>query len=239
MKEKEKNLHDEKAVSYEMFDKIASSYDRLNRILSFGIDIYWRKFVARRVVSCSPSSCLDLATGTGDLLFTISQKKKRQMTLIGSDMSRAMLEIAREKAKKKKISASFHLHDAASSPFESQSFDAITMSFGIRNHSNPKSVLKECARLIRKNGFVYILEFSLPKNFIIKPLYLFYLKYILPSIGKVISKNHRAYTYLSETIEDFPSGASFAELSNGSQLEMCNMFPLTFGVATLYVFKKK
>ena len=224
----------EKAGIHRVFDAIAVTYDKINMILSFGIDRLWRK----KVVSAIPKTAkdlLDLATGTGDQLFAVANARNLT-SAIGVDLSCGMLEVARKKQKQNFIQ--FVEGDAQNVPLENGSVDTVTMSFGIRNVPDPEKCLREMHRALRPGGRACILEFSLPKNRLIKALHLFYLRKLLPKIGRLLSKHTTAYTYLNETIETFPYGKAFTDLMHISGFENATATPLTFGVATLYVATK-
>ena len=222
-----KNL---KSTSPLMFDRIAKRYDFINRVLSCGIDIYWRRFLIKEIPS-GEIRLLDIACGTGDQLFSILQKRKNIALAKGIDLSTGMLEVA----KKKGAADSFLVGDAKALPFEEKSFDAATISFGIRNIDEPLVALKEMHRILSPKGRALILEFSLPSSRLIAPLYLFYLRHILPFIGNFLSKDKEAYSYLSKTIESFPYGIDFVNLMKEAGFTQATSKPLSFGIATLYV----
>ena len=219
-----------KELSFEMFDRISTKYDRINRILSGGIDLYWRQQLIKQI-PLWPVKMVDLATGTGDQLFAAA--KKRILTeAVGLDLSKNMLSIASQKADAKNIPASFGVADAQNLPLKSDTFDITSISFGIRNVADPVKCLSEMHRVLHKGGKALILEFSLPK---IKGPYLFYLRHILPKIGKWLSRDEEAYRYLNETIEAFPYGEDFINLMKQAGFKTSRAIPLTFGIATLYV----
>ena len=217
-----------------MFDKISHRYDLLNRLLSFRQDVVWRNKLVSFIPQ-GPISVLDLATGTGDVLLTIAKKQSAVQRLIGLDMANQMLRIGRQKFGRQHIS-SFSLvpGDAQNIPFENNSFDVVTMAFGIRNVPNVSMCLKEIFRTTKNNGRALILEFSLPKNGIVKSFYLFYFRHILPIIGGIVSGDYKAYSYLNKTVEEFPHGDAFSQLLISAGFNKVEAFPQTFGIATIY-----
>ena len=221
---------------YIMFNQISKSYDRVNTILSFGLHKLWRKAVNQYIPSKFPFEILDLATGTGDQAFSIL-KTHKNVKITGVDLAENMLEIAKNKAQKLNLESSVEFkHGSASSlNFESSTFDFVTMSFGIRNIHALSNCFDEIFRVLKPQGAAVFLEFSLPTNKIFKKLYLFYLRYCLPKIGGLISKNIKAYTYLNETIETFPCGKNFCNLLKSHGFQKVGFHPLTFGIVNLYV----
>ena len=223
-----------------MFDRISPKYDRLNHLLSLNIDKTWRKKTAKAVAKSQPETILDLATGTADLAIALA-KYNPQAHIIGLDISEKMLEIGKEKVKKQDLDNQIDLRlgDAAALPFESQFFDAVTMAFGVRNFENLQQGLSEICRVLKPNGRVYILEFSMPERFPIKQAYRLYFKQILPKIGEQISKDDWAYSYLPESVERFPKPAVFLQTLNDNGLHEATARSLTWGIATLYTARKK
>lgn len=219
-----------------MFDRIAHRYDLLNRLLSLGQDVVWRNRVARCLPEKSGQHILDLATGTGDQLISIFSKSGRAASGIGIDMAENMLALGRSKLKKRRLDSSVKLQtgDATAIPFPENTFDAVTISFGIRNVTNVPHSLREMRRVLQPGGRVIILEFSLPKNRLLRRFYLFYFRHILPRIGGLISGDSYAYRYLNETVETFPYGDEFCDLLREAGFEAVKMTPLTFGIATIY-----
>jgi len=228
-----------KKESYKIFDEIARSYDFLNHFLSFGIDIYWRKKFLKSLPVLNKIMALDLATGTGDVPIVLV-KDKRVKKVIGIDRSKEMVEIGRGKIKNKKLTEKVDLQigDGVEIPFENESFDLVTISFGIRNFNDHKKSLKNIHRVLRPKGKVLIMEFSLPKNKLVKNLYFFYFRNILPWIGNLLSGHGDAYTYLNKTVEDFPYGQTFASHLEEVGFKNVSFKPYTFGVATLYQGEK-
>ncbi|MCT4663884.1 MAG: bifunctional demethylmenaquinone methyltransferase/2-methoxy-6-polyprenyl-1,4-benzoquinol methylase UbiE [Flavobacteriales bacterium] len=216
-----------------MFDNIAPKYDLLNRVLSMGIDVSWRKKVKKMLHQNSVNNILDIATGTGDLAITLH---KPGIKITGLDISEGMLEVGREKLKERGIDndVNFILGDAEEMPFPDNHFDAITVAFGVRNFANLEKGLKEIHRVLKPGGFLYVLEFSQPTTTPFKQFYNFYSTKILPGIGKMVSKDDSAYTYLPESVAAFPFGQEFLDImTNCGYLEpKCR--PLTMGIASIY-----
>ena len=223
----------------EMFDNIAPKYDFLNHVLSMGIDILWRKKAIRLLKPYQPKQMLDIATGTGD--FAIEAISLNPDKIVGADISRDMLAVGVEKIKKKGLQdkISMQYGDSENLPFEDNNFDAITVSFGVRNFENLEKGLGDMLRVLKPGGAVAIIEFSKPQNFPIKQLYNFYFKNILPGIGRVISKDARAYTYLPESVDAFPYGKAFTDIMSSVGYSNIKVYPLTFGLASIYMGEKK
>ncbi len=221
---------------WKMFDRIAPRYDLLNRLLSFQQDIRWRNKVARFLKPSPNQQILDLATGTGDQLIALFSKSKRVQMAVGLDMAEKMLEKGRKKVQQRNLGAqiAFQRGDIASIPFEDNRFDAVTLSFGIRNATHVNLTLKEIYRVLKPEGRALILEFSLPENLIVRSFYLFYLRYFLPKIGSVLSGDAQAYRYLNQTIETFPYGTAFCNILSKAGFTEVKAHPWTLGVATLY-----
>jgi demethylmenaquinone methyltransferase/2-methoxy-6-polyprenyl-1,4-benzoquinol methylase len=221
-----------------MFNNIAPKYDFLNHILSFGIDILWRRKAIRQLKKLNPKTILDIATGTGD--FAIEALRLNPEKVIGIDISEGMLEIGREKMKQKGFSSKIDLQqgDSENLQFETAYFDAGIVAFGVRNFENLEKGLTEISRVLKPDGMLVVLEFSKPKNFPVKQLYSFYSTYILPSIGKLFSKDNSAYTYLPESVQAFPDGNNFVEILKKCNFKEAKAISLTFGIASIYVAKK-
>ncbi|MEM1001594.1 MAG: bifunctional demethylmenaquinone methyltransferase/2-methoxy-6-polyprenyl-1,4-benzoquinol methylase UbiE [Bacteroidota bacterium] len=222
----------------QMFDTISGEYDGLNRVISFGIDIKWRNKVVDIVKATKPQSILDIATGTGDLAISLSETGADQ--IVGLDISPGMLEIGKKKVQQNDLNDIINMviGDSEDLPFEENSFDAITVAFGIRNFMNLEKGLSEILRVLKPNGIFVILETSVPTKTFYKKGYQFYSRYILPNIGKVFSKDKNAYKYLSESASVFPYGE---ELNNIlSKIGFINVkdLPQTFGVASIYTASK-
>ncbi|RME89205.1 MAG: bifunctional demethylmenaquinone methyltransferase/2-methoxy-6-polyprenyl-1,4-benzoquinol methylase UbiE [Candidatus Hydrogenedentota bacterium] len=239
----------QKAI-WEMFNKIAPSYDKLNHILSIGIDKRWRQKAAEEFRSEAYSKILDAATGTGDLLFTIEQAKRKRgevVSLTGIDMAENLLTIAKQKAvnmqKKnpefpKENSIEFRKADATLLPYGDASFDGVSIAFGIRNIPEYTKALSEFYRILRNGGKLVILEFGIPKNFFIRFPYLFYFRKILPFLGGVLSGEKQAYRYLNQSVEHFPYAQKFSEIIQQAGFYHVKYRSLSGGIAYLYVATK-
>ncbi|ADR22952.1 demethylmenaquinone methyltransferase [Marivirga tractuosa] len=218
----------------DMFDNISHKYDFLNHFLSLGIDIRWRKKAIKLLKEIQPKQILDIATGTGD--FAIESLKLNPDHVTGVDISEGMLSVGREKLKKRKLDDKITLTsgDSENLPFEDNKFDAIIVAFGVRNFENLEKGLAEMFRVLRPGGKVVVLEFSKPKSFPFKQLYNFYFKNILPTLGKTISKDNAAYTYLPESVKSFPDGKDFTSILDklGFKDTVCK--PLTLGISSIY-----
>lgn len=223
-----------------MFDRISPKYDALNHLLSLNIDKVWRRKTAKAVAKSQPKTILDLATGTADLAIALT-KSNPQAQIIGMDISEKMLEIGKAKVIQRKMESQIELHlgDAATLPFESNTFDAVTVAFGVRNFENLEHGLSEIHRVLKPNGQAVILEFSMPERFPIKQLYALYFKHLLPAIGKAVSKDGNAYSYLPLSVEHFPKPKVFLRMLAEKGLENGMAKPLSFGIATLYTSTKK
>ena len=221
-----------------MFDAISGNYDGLNRIISFGIDIKWRKKVVNIIKENNPDTILDIATGTGDLAINLAETNASK--IIGLDISSGMLEIGKEKVKKKQLNGKIDmiLGDSENMSFDDNSFDAITVAFGVRNFETLENGLKEIYRVLKPNGTFVILETSIPTKTPYKQGYGFYTKNILPLIGKLFSKDKSAYNYLSESASVFPYGEALNNILRKVGFINVEDFPQTFGVATIYKSSK-
>jgi len=225
-----------KKDAWKIFDKIYKRYDLLNHILSLGFDYSWRKKLSSLVGNKKGTTLLDLATGTGDVLFSLIKHSGNFSRTLGIDMSQNMLRHAILKKSKKELDreVDFVVGDANTIPLKSGSFDVTTMAFGIRNIPEPLKTLKDINRILAKDGVALILEFSLPKNILLKKLHLFYIRYLIPLVGKLISGDSEAYRYLNKTIEVFPYGDEFLKLMEGAGFVRCEKYPLTLGIVTIY-----
>ena len=223
----------------QMFDTISGNYDNLNRVISFGIDIKWRKKVLQIVSKSNPKVILDIATGTGDLAILMAQTNAEK--IIGLDISAGMLEVGVKKIAAKNLSNTIEmiLADSEDMPFEDNYFDAITVAFGVRNFENLEKGLAEILRVLKPNGVFVILETSVPDKTPYKQGYSFYTKNILPLIGKVFSKDDVAYGYLSESAAAFPYGEALNNILRKIGFIDVIALPQTFGVATIYSASKK
>ena len=221
-----------------MFDAISKEYDGLNRVISFGIDVKWRNKVVEIVGKTNPDSILDIATGTGDLAINLA--KTEASKIIGFDISEGMLDVGRKKIEKLQLNNTIEmvLGDSEKMPFEDNSFDAITVAFGVRNFENLEKGLTEIYRVLKTGGVFVILETSIPTKMPFKQGYKFYAKYILPSIGKLFSKDKVAYQYLSDSAAAFPYGQAFNNILHKIGFIAIENKPQTFGVASIYIAKK-
>jgi demethylmenaquinone methyltransferase/2-methoxy-6-polyprenyl-1,4-benzoquinol methylase len=211
-----------------MFGAIARRYDLANHALSCGADFYWRKCAADMVASWRPGKIVDLATGTGDLALAV-QKKLPDAEVTGVDFLPEMLELARRKGVRKTI-----LADAMKLPFPDASFDCITIAFGLRNMENWKDALVEMSRVLRPDGRLLVLEFSLPTVSILRIIYRFYLHRCLPLLGSFLTRKKSAYDYLGDSIEVFPSGHAMINLIEASGFKHVTLEPLSYGIVTIY-----
>ena len=221
-----------------MFNNIAWRYDFLNHFLSFGIDRYWRKKAIAELQQEQPKIILDIATGTADLAF--EAMKLNPDKIFGIDISSDMIRIGKDKIKKKNLKDKIELVEADSENlfFDGNKFDAITVGFGVRNFEHLKEGLSEMNRVLKPGGKVVILEFSKPGNPFIKSMYNFYSTRICPLIGKAVSKDKAAYSYLYESIEAFPAGNDFLAILASAGFNELTWKPLTFGVVSIYTGKK-
>ncbi len=222
-----------------MFDRVAPTYDLLNRLLSLGIDVSWRKKAIGYLRDLKPRQVLDVATGTADVAI-LTAKILHPEKIIGLDISNQMLEIGREKIKARQLSDLIFLEtgDSENLRFPENSFDAVTVAFGVRNFENLEKGLAEMFRVLRPGGRVVILEFSKPHVFPIKQLYNFYFKYVLPGIGRLTSRDSRAYTYLFESVQAFPEGNHFTEILIKIGYRNPKFERLTLGICTIYIAEK-
>ena len=226
---------DKKKQVEQMFDTISGNYDDLNRVISMGSDVKWRKKVIKMVAERNPESILDIATGTGDLAIKFASLSQATR-IVGLDLSEGMLSVANNKVAGKDLSTTieFIQGDSEALPFETESFDAITVSFGIRNFENLEKGLSEIYRVLKQNGIFVILETSVPNKTPFKQGYNFYAKRVLPLIGKLFSKDKVAYTYLSESASVFPYGEKLNNILRKIGFIEVKNEPQTFGVATIY-----
>lgn len=218
----------------EMFDNISPKYDTLNHILSVNIDKIWRKRTIKKLRSHSPKVILDIATGTGD--FAVAASKIKEVKITGIDISEGMLNVGRKKIAKKNLSEQidFLKADSEDLPFRSDTYDAAIVGFGVRNFENLNKGLSEILRVIKPGGVFYILEFSKPVSTPFKQIYMFYFMRILPFIGRLISKDSRAYSYLPESVNEFPDGERFLSILADVGFEGNKCFKQTFGIASIY-----
>ena len=223
-----------------MFAEIAPRYDLTNRVLSGGIDVWWRHVTVSRVPLPECGALLDVCTGTGDLAIAFAKKSTSNMQIVGADFCRPMLTEGIHKRMGASGRVKFIEADAMQLPFSNESFDAVTVAFGLRNMVDTRRGVFEMARVCRMGGRVAVLEFSLPSNRFIRSLYLLYFRNLLPHCGAMLARNtSAAYAYLNRSVEEFPSGEKLALLFRSAGLEIESMRPLTFGIATLYVGIKR
>jgi len=219
----------------DMFDRIAPKYDLLNKVLSMGVDKGWRKKMVAELKKLQPDTLLDIATGTADV--AIACMKLKPSTITGIDISALMLAEGQIKIEALGYANQITLQQADSEnlPFADNTFDAITVAFGVRNFQNLDKGLSEMQRVLKPNGKVVILEFSQPERFPIKQFYTFYSKYILPLIGQLVSKERAAYEYLPESVAAFPYGKEFVKILDKNNFVNTKCVSLTFGIASIYV----
>ena len=221
-----------------MFDRIAFRYDLMNRLLSFGIDMRWRKKIAVALKKEQPRMILDVATGTADVAIQLAKLKPEK--IVGVDISQEMLAKGREKVKEKKLDDLIMLIQADSEqlPFEDNKFDAVTVAFGVRNFEHLEKGLLELFRVLKKNGTIIILEFSRPRQFPFKQLFQFYFSSICPMLGKWITNDKMAYEYLHRSVAEFPDGNDFVAILKKTGFAETQCTVLTLGISSLYSGKK-
>ncbi|WP_422090333.1 bifunctional demethylmenaquinone methyltransferase/2-methoxy-6-polyprenyl-1,4-benzoquinol methylase UbiE [Tenacibaculum ovolyticum] len=221
-----------------MFDNISEDYDGLNRVISLGIDVSWRKKVVKLIGENNPQQILDIATGTGDLALMMAKLNPKK--IVGLDISAGMLEVGKQKIAKANLSDKIEMivGDSENIPFDDNTFDAITVSFGVRNFENLDKGLTEIYRVLKPGGKFVVLETSNPTKFPFKQGYKFYTNFILPVIGKIFSKDKVAYSYLSESANSFPFGEAFNNILQKNGFNSAKNLPVTFGVASIYTALK-
>jgi demethylmenaquinone methyltransferase/2-methoxy-6-polyprenyl-1,4-benzoquinol methylase len=224
-----------KKESYKIFDDIAPTYDFLNRILSLGIDVRWRKKLQQKLPQGKSLEILDMASGTADVPLSLIENK-RISHITGIDLSEEMLSIGRKKIEKAGHEQSIQLQTGCgvNIPFEKASFDVITVSFGIRNFKDPQESLNNMHKVLRPGGRALIMEFSIPPNPVFKWIYFFYFRHVLPFVGNILSGHKDAYTYLNQTVEDFPYGDEFLGMMKKAGFKNLKATSLTFGIANIY-----
>jgi len=222
-----------------MFDTISKEYDGLNRIISFGIDIKWRKKVVAIVKATHPETVLDIATGTGDLAINLAETSAKK--IIGLDISSGMLDVGKTKIKAKNLDDKIEMiiGDSENMPFQDNSFDAITVAFGVRNFETLEKGLTDILRVLKPSGIFVILETSVPTKFPFKQGYTFHSKVILPTVGRLFSKDKKAYKYLSDSASVFPYGPALNNILQNIGFINVTDLPQTFGVATIYTASKQ
>ncbi|MCD6354182.1 MAG: bifunctional demethylmenaquinone methyltransferase/2-methoxy-6-polyprenyl-1,4-benzoquinol methylase UbiE [Prolixibacteraceae bacterium] len=228
------STHSKKGQVEEMFDSISPKYDLLNHLLSANIDKIWRKKAVKKLKPYAPERILDIATGTGD--FAIAASRLINSKITGIDISEGMLEVGRRKMVKRGLTQRVILQKADSEdlPFSDNSFDAATVGFGVRNFENLKTGLAEILRVLKPGGVFVVLEFSNPRKSPFRQIYNFYFNHILPSVGSVISNHSRAYSYLPESVKEFPDGENFIGILSSVGFVECENFPQTGGIASIY-----
>ncbi len=226
----------------QMFDEVSSNYDFLNRVLTFGLDIGWRKkvvkFVKNHTQNKENKQFLDIATGTGDLAIMLAQKVS-DAKVTGLDISKGMLDVGIKKIVSKGLEKRIEmvLGDSEKLPFNENTFDAITVGFGVRNFENLDKGLQEIHRVLKKDGIFVVLETSQPEKFPMKQLFKFYSKYIIPTVGGLFSKDKSAYDYLPESAAKFPYGKAFNNILEKNGFNKAVNKPVAFGISTIYVAK--
>ena len=223
----------------EMFDKIAHRYDFLNHFLSAGIDIGWRKKAIRMLIPLKPGLILDVATGTGDVAI-LAHRILKPVKIIGIDISEGMLAIGGDKVAKLGLQQSIELvkGDSETINYPDNTFDGVTVAFGVRNFEHLELGLSEIRRVLTPGGKLVILEFSKPKLPLIKQFYKFYLKIVAPGIGKLISKDKNAYNYLNDSVQMFPEGDNFVTILKKLGYKNASCKSLSLGIASIYCGEK-
>mgnify|MGYP001209327214 CR=1 FL=1 len=225
----------------QMFGEIAPKYDRMNHLLSMNVDRLWRRKTVRMVRPLSNAPILDVCTGTGDLALALYREKKGKATVVGADFCREMLEVGERKRIRRGFTDNFQFVEADTQalPFESGSFQLVTVAFGLRNVADTDLGLREMTRVCESGGKVVVLEFSMPTRQPFRGMYRWYFQNILPRIGQLLARNSsEAYAYLPDTVEDFPCGQALVERMEAAGLKEVEFHPLTMGIATLYIGKK-
>ena len=238
IKPNQNNPESKKNQVTHMFNGISKSYDLLNRIITLGIDILWRRRVVNILRKQAPKTILDIATGTGDLVIALSKLETER--IIGLDISPGMLDIGKKKVNDYNLDnrIDMHLGDCELLKYKNNTFDAITVAFGVRNFENLDKGLEEILRVLKSKGSLVILETAVPKNIILKGLYKIYTQTFLPVIGKIFSKDASAYKYLSNSAEVFPCGEAFNNILKKNGFIEIEDIPQTLGVASIYIAKK-
>lgn len=232
------NSHKREQVE-RMFDNIAHSYDLLNHSLSWGIDRRWRRIAIDSLRAFKPQQILDIATGTGDFAI-LSARRLQPQSVTGADISEGMMQIARQKVKEKELDhiIRFQREDCSSLSFPDDTFDAVTVAYGVRNFENLDEGLRETCRVLKPGGHLLIVELSSPKNFPMKQLFAVYAKIVMPAIGRLISKDRSAYTYLPATMAAFPQGEVMQGILKKAGFREVYFKRFTFGISTMYLATK-
>jgi demethylmenaquinone methyltransferase/2-methoxy-6-polyprenyl-1,4-benzoquinol methylase len=223
----------------EMFDHIAPKYDFLNQLLSFGIHKGWRRKSVKKLVSLKPKVLLDVATGTGDFAIEAVRQLSPEK-IVGVDISEGMMKLGKEKVKEKKLDSiiTFEYGDSENLPFPENTFDAITVGFGVRNFAHLEKGIRGMFNVLKPGGMLVVLEFSKPRKFPMKQGYAFYSRFIMPAMGRLFSSDRRAYSYLPESVQAFPDGEDFLAVMKKCGFSDVTRQPLTFGVASIYTGRK-
>lgn len=232
--QKDSSLSKKEQVA-DMFDNIAFKYDFLNRFLSAGIDITWRKKAIKQLASLQPKKVLDVATGTADVAL-MTYDILKPTNIIGIDISEGMLDLGRQKITAKGLQNTIQLYkgDSENIAFDDNSFDAITVAFGVRNFQNLLKGLQEMKRVLQPGGKLVVLEFSKPKNVVFKQFYNLYMNVIAPSFGKLFAKNKDAYQYLNDSVQAFPEGQTFLNIMHEAGFTQTYLKSLSLGICTIY-----
>ena len=230
---KESDLGKKEQVT-QMFDNVSSNYDFLNRLLTFGIDVNWRKKVVKMVADQNAKIIMDIATGTGDLAIMLANINPEKV--IGLDISQGMLDVGKKKVEQLNLTDKVEMviGDSENLTFADNTFDAITVGFGVRNFEDLEKGLGEIYRVLKPKGTFVVLETSQPTNFLVKQGFTFYSKYIIPTVGKIFSKDKNAYQYLPESAAAFPYGEEFNNILLKTGFNTSKVYPQTFGAATIY-----
>ncbi len=222
-----------------LFDNIAPSYDKLNHILSLNIDKHWRNKAVRELIDQSkPLNILDVACGTGDFTIEIAQKASTASKVTGVDISEGMMKVGREKIRKAGVCAQMHVADCESLPYDDNTFDRISVGFGVRNFEHLELGLKEMYRVLLPGGKLVILELSVPTNAFVRWCYKLYFLKILPAIGGLVSGNRGAYEYLPNSVLNFPAPDKFIPIMKSAGFDVVEHTSLTLGICRMYVGKK-
>ena len=223
----------------QMFDNIAPTYDKLNHILSLSIDKMWRRHVVRKVRRMKPEKIMDLATGTGDLAIKMA-KAMPKAKIMGVDLSEKMLAVAAEKVRRKGLDDHIALYqgDAENLDVTDGVLDVVTVAFGVRNFGNLEQGLSEIMRSLRSGGHIVVLEFSTPRNWLVRKCYQFYSNHVMKPVGGMVSKDRKAYDYLPDSIVEFPDRERFLDIMHRTGFVECRRFSQSFGIAQIYIGKK-